>query len=115
MELSSGGVRTAAGDSFLAVSTAHHPAVGGDIHFGYAVRLSYWGKKPFESTPAPNAPPIHGVMAQLTSSAFKNADGLKRLTKLIHCKAKMLIAEVGQLGRLDEGSGCPHAPHRLRT
>jgi hypothetical protein len=60
--------------------------LSGDIHFGYAVRLSYWARRPF-GAPATGAQRQEGTLGQLTSSAFKNADSKEFLTKVIHTKA----------------------------
>jgi len=65
--------------------------LSGDIHFGYAVKLSYWANRPFDPAGA-NPGPQAGVLAQLTASAFKNA-GPFGLTKLLHTKAKQLMPE----------------------
>jgi hypothetical protein len=46
--------------------------LSGDVHYGFAARLEYWGKRPFKD---PTTGPCNLVIAQLTSSAFKNQDG----------------------------------------
>jgi hypothetical protein len=67
--------------------------LSGDIHFGYAVKLSYWAQRPYDPPEGLPAQPQSGVIAQLTASAFKNADGPKKLTKLVHTRAKQLLPE----------------------
>ncbi|MGB3693222.1 MAG: hypothetical protein WA999_10870 [Spirulinaceae cyanobacterium] len=65
--------------------------LSGDIHYSCAVRLNYWSRRPFQAslptTPTPENP---GILVQLTSSAFKNAEVA---TYLIHTKAKSLFPE----------------------
>lgn len=89
--------------------------LSGDIHFGGAVRLSYWSSPRFETPEGEkNTPSLGvksrenrantshlyntqtsnaGVLAQLTASAFKNSE-LK--TYFIHTKAKSLVPEQPQ-------------------
>ncbi|MGH2601866.1 MAG: hypothetical protein ACRDJ9_21090, partial [Dehalococcoidia bacterium] len=67
--------------------------LSGDIHFGYAVRLDYWARRHFESTTAAAQPTSH-VLAQLTSSALKNADALNGpLVWALESKAKIILQE----------------------
>jgi hypothetical protein len=89
--------------------------LSGDIHFGGAIRLSYWYRRHFEAlerepeasslevqsqesssgsaaTPLPQNSNSR-VLAQLTASAFKNSE-LK--TYFIHTKAKSLVPEQSQ-------------------
>jgi len=89
--------------------------LSGDIHFGGAIRLNYWSRRHFES-PEPELDALSlgdqsreskhdksllyktenlnaRVLAQLTSSAFKNSQ-LK--TYFIHTKAKSLVPEQPQ-------------------
>jgi len=61
--------------------------LSGDIHYGSAVRLNYWFRPPGKFAEESR------VMAQLTSSAFKNAEWT---THLIHTKAKSLAPELSQ-------------------
>ncbi|PSO72819.1 MAG: PhoD-like phosphatase [Cyanobacteria bacterium QS_1_48_34] len=58
--------------------------LSGDIHYGGAVRLNYWSPRPQETSEKAS------VLAQLTSSAIKNAEWT---TYLIHTKAKSLVPE----------------------
>jgi len=68
--------------------------LSGDIHYGCAVRLSYWSNYHFgESEADRNSPASAHVLAQLTSSAFKNAE---LATHFIHTKAKSLALEKPQ-------------------
>ncbi len=70
----------------------HLIILSGDIHYSCAVRLNYWSRRPFQasspslSTNSEKA----GMLVQLTSSAFKNAEVA---TYLIHTKAKSLFPE----------------------
>ncbi|MFB2968443.1 PhoD-like phosphatase [Aerosakkonema sp. BLCC-F183] len=68
--------------------------LSGDIHYGCAVRLSYWSNYHFgESKLDRNLPESSHVLAQLTSSAFKNAEWT---THFIHTKAKSIAPEKPQ-------------------
>lgn len=66
--------------------------LSGDIHYSCAVGLNYWSRQPFQQ--AFSSPPQvlekSGVLVQLTSSAFKNAE---IATYLVHTKAKSLFPE----------------------
>ncbi len=73
--------------------------LSGDIHYGGAIRLSYWFKRHFETEFLP-ATSYHNnqnyqarVLAQLTASAFKNSE-IK--TYFIHTKAKSILPEKPQ-------------------
>jgi hypothetical protein len=57
--------------------------LSGDIHYGFAARLSYWRQ---------SAQPAQ-VLVQLTSSAFKNAE-LK--TQIVQTKLKSIVPELPQ-------------------
>lgn len=61
--------------------------LSGDIHFGFAVRLSHWSYAHDHHKATPH------LMVQLTASAFKNAD-LK--TQLLQTKIKALLPEPTQ-------------------
>ncbi len=66
--------------------------LSGDIHYSCAVSLNYWSRRPFQqafSTPLQTSEKA-GVLVQLTSSAFKNAE---IATYLVHTKAKSLFPE----------------------
>ncbi|MDX2216151.1 MAG: hypothetical protein SFY66_22995 [Oculatellaceae cyanobacterium bins.114] len=66
--------------------------LSGDIHYGYATRLNYWSQTP--SAMAPSKPPkTPHVLAQLTSSAFKNAEWK---TQIVHTKLKAIAPEPSQ-------------------
>ncbi|HEY9849238.1 MAG TPA: PhoD-like phosphatase [Leptolyngbyaceae cyanobacterium] len=68
--------------------------LSGDIHYSAAVRLSYWCNSHFgESSSSSNTPESSHVLAQLTSSAFKNAE---LSTQIAHTKAKSLFPEQPQ-------------------
>lgn len=82
--------------------------LSGDIHFGYAVRLAYSARRPF-GAPSTNAQHAEGTLAQLTSSAFKNADAIHCLTKILHTKAKQIMPE-----RPHDWAGWNDAPELFR-
>lgn len=68
--------------------------LSGDIHYSAAVRLSYWCNSHYgESIRDRNTPESSHVLAQLTSSAFKNAE---LSTQIAHTKAKSLFLEKPQ-------------------
>jgi hypothetical protein len=60
--------------------------LSGDIHYGFAVRLTYW-THPATATPTPH------LLVQLTASAFKNAE-VK--TQILQTKVKHLWPESSQ-------------------
>lgn len=63
----------------------------GDIHYGAAVRLNYWSRRHFEDqTPDTETFQSAHLLAQLTSSALKNAEFT---THLVHTKAKSIALE----------------------
>jgi hypothetical protein len=62
--------------------------LSGDIHYSCAVRLTYWSHSSSQTGVA--RPVRAAVLAQLTSSAIKNADWK---TYLIHTKIKSLLPE----------------------
>ena len=59
----------------------------GDIHYAAAVRLNYWSKLDFSEAKSNNK---SFVLAQLTASAFKNAEWT---TNFVHTKAKSVALE----------------------
>lgn len=61
--------------------------LSGDIHYGCAVRLTYWSYGNHDTQKSPHRA---SVLVQLTSSALKNAEWK---TYLIHTKAKSLAPE----------------------
>lgn len=68
--------------------------LSGDIHYSAAVRLSYWCNYHFGETEADrDTPQSAHVLAQLTASAFKNAE---LSTHIAHTKAKSSIPEKPQ-------------------
>ncbi|WP_316433093.1 PhoD-like phosphatase [Leptolyngbya sp. NK1-12] len=69
--------------------------LSGDIHYGFAARLSYWTRHPEEKTKAQ-------VLVQLTASAFKNAEFK---TQIIQTKLKSIAPEPPQ-----EWVGWNHTP-----
>lgn len=65
--------------------------LSGDIHYSAAVRLSYWSNYHFgESKVDRDTPESAHVLAQLTASAFKNAE---LSTHIAHTKAKSIAPE----------------------
>lgn len=62
--------------------------LSGDIHYGCAVRLSYWSRA--DAAAEPDPPETAHVLAQLTSSALKNAEWK---TQVIHTKVKSIAPE----------------------
>lgn len=73
--------------------------LSGDIHYGGAIRLSYWFNRHFETESQQISHHYTTqnfsarVLAQLTASAFKNSE-IK--TYFIHTKAKSLVPETPQ-------------------
>lgn len=68
--------------------------LSGDIHYSCAVRLNYWFRRHFGDLPVnPDPPERARVLAQLTSSAFKNAEWK---TYIAHTKLKSIFPEASQ-------------------
>ncbi len=72
----------------------------GDIHYSSAVLLHYWS---YETRQSPRA----CVLAQLTASAYKNAE---TKTRLVHTKLKALVPEVPQ-----QWAGWHRPPHLVEV
>lgn len=73
--------------------------LSGDIHYGGAVRLNYWSYEVYKEKLRQNpktsfisAKPH--LLAQLTSSAFKNAE---KKTEIVHTRLKSLLPESSEL------------------
>jgi hypothetical protein len=65
--------------------------LSGDIHYASTVRLSYWFRRHFGDAKSGADAPLQGrVLAQLTASAFKNAE---LLTQIAQTKAKSAAQE----------------------
>ncbi len=65
--------------------------LSGDIHYSCAVRLNYWFRRHFGDAPVnPDTPERSRVLAQLTSSSFKNAEWK---TYVVHTKLKSIFPE----------------------
>ena len=65
--------------------------LSGDIHYSCAVRLNYWFRRHFGDAPVnPDTQELPRVLAQLTSSAFKNAEWK---TYVAHTKLKSIFPE----------------------
>jgi hypothetical protein len=65
--------------------------LSGDIHYSCAVRLNYWFRRHFGDAPVnPDTQELPRVLAQLTASAFKNAEWK---TYVAHTKLKSIFPE----------------------
>jgi hypothetical protein len=55
--------------------------LGGDVHFAYSARMSYWMNKNFDSG---STEKFEAVLVNLTASALKNQSGKTKLLQRIH-------------------------------
>ncbi|MBD2461006.1 alkaline phosphatase D family protein [Oscillatoria sp. FACHB-1407] len=81
--------------------------LSGDIHYGYAIQLNY-GSRSSAPTGQPTAIATPQVLAQLTSSAFKNAEWK---TQIIHTRIKAIAPEPPQYWIGWQSSQLKHLPN----
>ncbi|GAB4370616.1 MAG: hypothetical protein Kow00121_11470 [Elainellaceae cyanobacterium] len=79
--------------------------LSGDIHYGSTVCLDHWSRSR-SKTGVPSVETSH-VLVQLTSSAFKNAEGK---TRIAHTKLKSLLSDPTQ-----DWAGWHHQPDLVRV